>query len=298
MFLLLALSTPDAAFSGATFCGVNSDIDPPQLSAPYDLRNRSTYIQVTNTTTNNVTIHVQIFQNDRGCDELNFDDTLTGNDTVIYDLSNIIRNDGTPVPVNLLDDSNGYVVVTDRDSEAVSTLIGNFRIIDDTGYEYRTNMAGVGPAPDFSFEITNYIANFNTIDGALWADVIGYAYDNSDTSTVTNLDLGVDFSIFVFDLQEEPLSCDTRNFACGSVMNYGINEDYFASRGDALLCPGGGLADPNGGFISFENGFFVPIPNVEFDGDEIFIGLIGINNADGTGSMDYWIHTPFFPPAL
>ncbi|NIP31490.1 MAG: hypothetical protein GTO02_15265, partial [Candidatus Dadabacteria bacterium] len=120
------------------------DLDPPQLSAYYDLRERSSYIQITNTTSQTRTIHVQIFQNDRNCDELNFFDTLTANDTVVYDLDNIIKNNGTPAPINLADDSYGYVVVTDEDIPfAVSSLIGNFRIVDDKGYEYRTNMPGV-----------------------------------------------------------------------------------------------------------------------------------------------------------
>ncbi|NIP31322.1 MAG: hypothetical protein GTO02_16925, partial [Candidatus Dadabacteria bacterium] len=96
------------------------------------------------------------------------------------------------------------------------------------------------------------IANFNTVDGAMYADVVGYAYEGESLSTVTNIDEGFSFDIFTFDLDEEPLSCDRINFACGNVMNYGINEDYMASRGNNILCPGGGLSNPKGGFISFE----------------------------------------------
>ena len=301
LFSLLIL-LPLVSYAGEPFVQSNLSFnhkydESNELLGYYDLRNRSTYVQVTHQDDdeNPLCIHVQIFQQDRGCTELNFEDELTPNDTVIYDLDNILRNDGTAVPINLLDDSSGYVVVTDENTAASSTLIGNFRIIDNSGYEYRTNMAGAGPTPDFTFALTNYIANFNTIDGAQYADIIGYAYDGSNLTTVRNLDLGVDFNIFVFDMDEEPLSCDTRNFACGAIMNYGINEDYTASRESNLLCPGGGLADPNGGYVSLENPVFTMDTSVTFNDDEIFVGLIGLNNGDGTGSMDYWIHTPFGP---
>lgn len=291
-FLLLLLCVPfnaEALIDGTIY--PQNDLDPPQLSAPYDLRDRHTYIQVTNTENLNVRIHVQIFQNDKNCDELNFFDELTPNDTVVYNLDNLIRNNGTPVPVNLADDSFGYVVVSDENIAAPSTLIGNFRIIDLPGnYEYRSNMAGAGlngdPVPEFFLNSGDkFIANFNTVDGANQADVIGYAYDDAQTSTVVNYDDGVSFDIFVFDMNEEPLSCDQKVFACGGTMNYGINEDYPNSRDGEPLCPGGGLADPLGGFISLENPVFI---NRMQPGFEVFVGLIGINNGNGTGSMDSW----------
>ncbi len=286
-----------------------TDIPSQQLSAYYDLRDRSSYIQVTNVAPKPVAIHVQIFQNDKNCDELDFNDNLTPNDTVIYNLDDIKRNDGSEVPVNLNDDSNGYVVITiDSDSQLTidqfsrEGIIGNFRIIDSAGYEYRANLAAQGFIPhEDTFQIP-MIANFNTASGANLADVIGYTYVQNARSesstfsladTVTNFDEGVDFDIFVYDMEEDPLSCDRLNFSCGSVMNYGINEDYKASRGDDLLCPGGSLADPKGGFISFENGKFGTFD--EFSGDDddefevpTFVGLIGINNGNGTGSIDYW----------
>ncbi len=272
-----------------------------QLTAPYDLRDRKTYIQVTNDGTLSgptTRIHIQIFQHDRGCSELNFFDTLTPNDTVVYDLDNLIKNDGSEVPANFLDDSYGYVVIsTDNNGNLGNkSLIGNFRIIDDSGYEYRSNMSGNagGCFTDFGTS-SRRIANFNTIDGAKYADVIGYAYEREGfvTSTVTNIEEGFSFDIFTFDLDEDPLSCDRRNFACGNVMNYGINEDYPASRENNLLCPGGGLANPQGGYVSFENA-----SNDDLDGNAIdvedfdhFIGFIGINNDNGTGSMDIWFNT-------
>ncbi len=124
----------------------------------------------------------------------------------------------------------------------------------------------------------------------MYADVIGYAYEGVEEPTVTNIEEGFTFDIYTFDMDEEPLSCDQRNFACGNVMNYGINEDYRPSRGDDLLCPGAQLADPQGGFVSFENG-----ANLDFDGTDsdaspadVFVGWIGINNNNGTGALDLW----------
>ena len=78
-------------------------------------------------------------------------------------------------------------------------------------------------------------------------------------------------------------------------MNYGINEDYPASRGNNLLCPGGGQVDPDGGYILFDNpnGFnSVPVPDNEFSVEDrdIFVGFIGLNNGDGTGSLDSWFY--------
>ncbi|NIP31312.1 MAG: hypothetical protein GTO02_16885, partial [Candidatus Dadabacteria bacterium] len=240
---LLFIALPTELFARSGTIIPQKDVDPAQLSAYYDLRNRSSYIQITNTTAQTRTIHVQIFQHDRSCDELNFFDELTANDTVVYNLDNIIKNDGSVAPINLADDSSGYVVVSDVNFER-SSLIGNFRIVDDEGYEYRANMAGAQLSGSVVTNLSSgdvFIANFNTADGANYADLVGYAYDDGNSTTVTNYDPGVSFDIFVFDLNEEPLSCDTRVFACGGIMNYGINEDYPASRGNDLLCPGGGL---------------------------------------------------------
>lgn len=353
MFVLGFVSLLLFQFSCAQPDGNIADTDSSfvqQLSGYYDLRERSTFFQITNTSEFPITLHVQIFQHDRECDELDFFDTLTPHDTVIYDLDNMTKNDGSQVPINLNDNSYGYVVVSIPfgDFPIPGRLIGNFRIIDDSGYEYRTNLASFGffpfPLIQEAVEFQNNLfaglddddddevllntdgpqslyANFNTVDGANLADLVGYAYFiNTDLQsyfipagvefgTVFNYDPGVEFDIFVFDMNEDPLSCDSRVFACGGIMNYGINEDYRASRGEDLVCPGGGLADPNGGFISFENGRFInyitpefPDPCADAACDDtnppnftsvpfqapIFVGLIGINNGNGTGSMDYW----------
>ncbi|NIP31169.1 MAG: hypothetical protein GTO02_15755, partial [Candidatus Dadabacteria bacterium] len=169
-----------------------------QQVAYYDLRNRKSLIQITrDSATIEVTrtldsgtcqIHVQIFQHDRGCSELDFFDELTANDTVVYDLDNIVKNDGSPAPINLAEDSYGYAVITG----VRCNIIGNFRIVDDSGYEYRTNTVSHGmveaneiggadtddeddePFCGDNLDIDFY-ANFNTVDGAMYSDVVGFA---------------------------------------------------------------------------------------------------------------------------
>ncbi|NIP32070.1 MAG: hypothetical protein GTO02_21910 [Candidatus Dadabacteria bacterium] len=306
LILAIILATPINGFAGSGVTEiVISNTDTPftrREAAYYDLRDRKTYIQISNTSTSTNNIHIQIFQNDRDCNELDFFDSLTPNDTVIYDLDNIIKNDGKPAPINLADNSYGYVVITAENSP----IIGNVRIVDDSGYEYRSNTVDMVELPFTSepFQVDiDFYANFNTVDGAKFADVIGFAVDTRKSgfdNTAANESNGVSFDIFVYDMDEDPLSCDRRNFACGKVMNYGINEDYPASRGEDLLCPGGGLANPDGGYILFTNpnGFDRDcVNNPQNDsndvfcagrGGEIFIGLIGINNGNGTGSLDIW----------
>ena len=155
LVLLLMILFPINVYAGGP-----EDVDIPgtddpeeELLAYYDLRDRQSFVQVTNRSDENpLCIHVQVFQQDRGCDELDFNDVLTANDTVIYDLDNMLRNDGSAVPINLQDDSYGYVAVSSLDcvdgSDGDDDLIGNFRIIDDSGYEYRMNMISESD-PDF-----------------------------------------------------------------------------------------------------------------------------------------------------
>lgn len=322
LYMALLIAMPINVFAGgAGDVGVDilsSDAPDEEAYAYYDLRNRSTYIQITNQNMygenddNPLCIHIQIFQQDKGCSELNFEDQLTPNDTVIYDMDNIIRNNGSEVPVNLDDDSYGFVAISaytcsDRfDDVGGDPLIGNFRIIDDTGYEYRMNLVsgarerGGGTKRLLSGEgeiFADVIIPFNTVDGATYSDIVGFVVNddnnlscNSDPDpedTVCNDPVGVTFDIFQIDENEERLSCDQKNFACGDgkVMNYGINEDYMNSRGGPLLCEGAGLLPgQKHGYISLENPTYATlIPGQR--GSE-FICIVGLNNNNGTGSMD------------
>ncbi|NIP31768.1 MAG: hypothetical protein GTO02_19860, partial [Candidatus Dadabacteria bacterium] len=301
--------------SNVTF--LTTDRPDEEAYAYYDLRNRKSYIQVTHVddVRNPLCIHVQIFQQDRSCDELNFEDELTPNDTVVYDLDNIIKNDGSEAPINLADDSYGFVAISsfvcgDRDSDGNNDLIGNFRIIDDSGYEYRMNLIMdkrsktiLPPIVPTIFEpidtvTAHVVIPFNTVDGANQADIVGFVVDNDrlgngqegkdDDYNVYNEEAGITFDVFQFDENEEPLSCDKVTFACApdKAMHYGINDDYPASRGDNLLCEGGGLKPgQTNGYISLENPTFLsPLELVDrIEDDFEFICLVGLNNGNGTG---------------
>ena len=81
-----------------------TDTGAGSLYSYFDLRERETYIQVTNTAnldfigddddeispddvSSDITVHVQIFNVDDNCNDNNFFDTLTPNDTHIYNIS-------------------------------------------------------------------------------------------------------------------------------------------------------------------------------------------------------------------
>ena len=140
IILILTVVFPINAISGGLIDRPDTDLANSgilrlniQLSAYYDLRNRESYIQITNISSTSQTIHVQIFQHDRNCSELDFFDELTPNDTVIYDMNNIVKNNGSTVPINLQDDSYGYVVITtyegDPDDHDQHSLIGNWNSV-------------------------------------------------------------------------------------------------------------------------------------------------------------------------
>ena len=172
-----------------------TDTGAGSLYSFFDLRDRETFVQVTNTAnpdvSNNidvsvdVPIHVQIFNVDDNCNENNFFDTLTPFDTHVYNMSDILRNDGNPSGVSLPSDAYGMVVftvVTGIGGETLenSVLIGNFTILDIAGYEYRTNMLGIRSLvqpviiPDFYF-------NYNIKGNVTLSDIVGISL-NQNTS--------------------------------------------------------------------------------------------------------------------
>lgn len=223
-FIAVGLSScgtgiPVAGFFGSTF-PATTDSASNQLISYYDLRSRDSYVQVSNISNETVAIHVQIFQNNvPGCPELNFYDTLTGNDTHIYNLRDLQGN-ANPVNISLADDSNGFMVITHVESASQgspsvlsSDLIGNFRIVDNTGYEYRSNSAGFpsaiferfaelfqlaiaseGMEPPTDQEVRTfflelialiqraqprYTFNFNEIGGVNQSDIVGIGIANA-----------------------------------------------------------------------------------------------------------------------
>lgn len=116
------------------------------LTAFFDLRDRVSFVQITNNDSTATIYHIQIYNVAQDCNENDFFDNYTVNDTHVYNLRDIFTNDGNPSGVDLPDNAYGIVVVTPvnqtLDGFNESPFIGNFRIIDNNGYEYRTNMSG------------------------------------------------------------------------------------------------------------------------------------------------------------
>ena len=82
----------------------------------FDLRDRETFIQLTfpdlDGLGNNAKAHVQIFDVANNCNENNFFDIYTPNDTHVYNMRDIQTNNGNPSGVVLPSDAYGIVVIT------------------------------------------------------------------------------------------------------------------------------------------------------------------------------------------
>ena len=292
----------------------------------FDLRDRETYIQVTNTAnpeliegvgdvdlTAPITLHVQIWDVDNDCTENNFFDVYTPRDTHTYNMRDIQTNDGSPSGVVLPDGAYGIVAVSIINDEGNidnedHVLIGNLRIIDDSGYEYRTNTSGWDNVSEHQTDDL-WTINFNTNEGVSLSDVIAItvndlsSFRNEPEFELAILDAWILFDIDIFDNNENVFSCRNVIFACvdedhpllealleevsddtdssASVarIEYGINETIPHSKGGELLCPGNTISE---GFVNFNR---ISDMNETASLTAFFVGL---NNGNGRGSMDSW----------
>lgn len=281
------------------------------LTGFFDLRERESYIQVTNTDINpsGLTVHVQIFNVGDNCNENNFFDSYTVTDTHVYNLRNIITNDGNPSGVVLPENAYGIITISSVSPIEIDfsrRLIGNMRILDNSGYEYRTNLQGAFTgSQDISLNL-NF--NYNTVGGIKLSDIVGIVltvvpFTDREVKAADIISNNVVFDIDIYDLNETPFSCRDIVFACVDQDNplleelleftgtsvasfeYGINESIPHSRGGELLCPGNNI---NEGFVRI---------NVESIEGNLFRGYVGLNNGNGRGSMDsFWIDNRFGVP--
>jgi len=278
----------------------------------WDERNsRDTFLQLSNTSSSSVTVHFQIFvvnADQADCLPCDFFDVYTPEDTHVYEIANIIANDGGQACNLALDGKYGAVVIS-QSSGPGNPLIGNGRIIDaDGGYEYRYNAhqdrfqqinfsQAIGPLTD------EYIVHFNPIQGFNNVDLVGIVYDDlfggddifSD-SVIMAPTLSATFGvggnqIFQINNDEDFLSCFPVTFACAvGLMDRGINPSYPNSQGqlnNACLsstnAPGPG---PEANFLFMP---FAEFTDLDAGNDNAqFVGYIGLNNDSGLGSMDSW----------
>jgi len=290
-----------------------SDSQSFQLVSFFDLRDRETFIQLTNVESSGVNVHVQIFDVANNCNENDFFDGYTGNDTHVYNLRNIETNDENPSGVVLPQNSYGFVVITltqGLQEEFFQALIGNFRVIDNNGYEYRTNMlARTGYTSLFEEINPDFTFNYNVQGEVSLSDIVGFTATGSFFENGTFEARAADLTeawalvdIDILDLNENVFSCRNVIFACtdqdnplleelleyvsntskGSSANvasfeYGINDAVPHSKGGELLCPGNNIEE---GFVS------INVLNWAGTGGM----YIGLNNGNGRGSMDsFWV---------
>jgi len=271
----------------------------------YDLRDRESFCQATNLGKDDITVHVQVFNVAENCNENNFFDNYTPNDTHIYDLNNIETNDGSPSGIDLQPGAYGFVVVTVVDGiggfATEGSIIGNFRVIGSDGTEYRTNALGIAILNERPSDLTNeYTFNFNQIIDVTLSDVVGIAVDNimGDEVKASNiLNIFRKFEVNILNNNENVFSCRDIVFSCtdqdhplleGLLENsgssvasfeYGINNELDHSKGGELLCPGNNITE---GIVKLNH----LMPTGAFD---LFVGYVGLNNGNGRGSMDsFW----------
>jgi len=277
----------------------------------FDLRDRESFVQLTNIESFEGTVHLQIFDVSNNCNENNFFDTYTGNDTHVYNMRDIQTNNGNPSGVVLPDGAYGFVSIisinpTTGTFADANNLIGNFRILDNNGYEYRTNSVNPFGRVEFPLE-ANITFNFNTKGGVILSDVVGIVFSVRGGEIVTT-DLQDNYfpaEINILNEDEVIFSCRNVVFACtdqnnplleallGTVNNsccgasssvasfeYGINDAIPHSKGGELLCPGNNI---NNGIVKIDR--FLAGEGQ----DRPIIGIIGLNNGNGRGSMDsFW----------
>ena len=345
LFMAFSIMTTNNSYSGVNWFWFSQtdagDIQGPRGAIVYffDLRDRETFIQLTypnidaetgERNGSSATAHVQIYDVSNNCNENNFFDVYTPNDTHVYNMRDIQTNDGNPSGVVLPDGAYGIVTIfIDADTfieERRQNSFGNMRIIDNNGYEYRTNAQTLNDSDPFQtntdeFSEEFYSFNFNKESGITFSDVIGvttlmfsdgdivlFSTDSSDVATTFQ-----PFDIDILDDNENVFSCRNVIFSCVDENNprlkellenaetasvasfeYGINNAIPHTKDGELLCPGNTI---DKGFVKLRP---LDIPQDVRDAIDnkpnnvgppaaVFYGFIGLNNGNSRGSLDsFW----------
>jgi hypothetical protein len=302
--VLLVLPMQAMAQLGGFFPVINqTDTGVDRLVAFFDTRDRDTFIQVTNTSDMDVSIHVQIYDVTgpaQDCEQCDFNDILTAHDTHVYDIDNLVTNATSSEQCSGLPDgeTHGFMVISHTDGPNDS-LIGMFRIIDASGYEYRANAAG--SEDQIAVESNNEIVNFNLANGNNLSDLVGITYVSLDTGNVhADPNIVAIFGsavnqILIYDQAEQFNSCSPTTFSCApGNMDKGIDNALPNSKDGTRVCATSTLNSNSSGWLhlpfntfSCTDGVFGN-PDGTCTEDPFFVGFIGLNNGNGTGSMDSW----------
>lgn len=222
---------------------------------------RNTSIQVTNTDPLlDVNVHVVILN--QNCVEVrDFCDTLTEEDTHVYDFGNLVSNVGQPIPTGNFQGQEGFVVFTPVDScptpnQAISfnALDGNLRVIDVANdFDYGTNVQarlavtfpGLGIADtgttldgisagffgdDVGLLASTLTQNFSVVGGgAAAADAVFINFVDSYGPPYDAIGGFVTITPGIFDAAENFLSCGDFNicFARFGIDDVIVNSDDF-----------------------------------------------------------------------
>ena len=273
-----------------------------QLFYFYDELITDSSIQVTNTNpTESITIHIQIFRSFDPdgdgpatpifCDERDFFDELTPNDTHTYDMDSLNSNTGLVLPIDV-SDTMGFVVITpvvsNVDASAISFqhMVGNY-YRESEGF----NLNSMGrDAVDF---ITgDPLPDGTVLDGVTGGFVIlqpeEYLLDFTSSGTGNNISIyaasfidsygppgllgytvlpgEIVLTSFIFDFAENPTSCGNVTLSC--FFRIGINDTLELEDSGTLIgpqeeiCPGTitpsnteNDGDPEGWLRSFLSGY-------------------------------------------
>jgi len=295
-----------------------TDTGVNRLVAFYDTRGRDTLIQVTNTSSEKVNIHIQLFDVAgvvQQCEECNVDDMLTAHDTHVYDIENLVTNSGpglVPVPfcTGLATDASYGFMVVSLTSGPTGSLIGMFRIIDEAGYEYRANAAGTDSRKgSMGYIGDDQVVNFSSANGNNLSDLVGITFVSLNTSDVLahpgiSTTFGDIFEeILIYDQIEFDTSCSPTTFSCAvGFMDKAIDNSLPNSKGQVnRVCGTSTLNSNNAGWLDLPfSSFNCTDASGVGDGDggcdrePFFVGFIGLNNGDGTGSMDSWWEVGYY----
>ncbi|MCK5390856.1 MAG: hypothetical protein KAJ31_00340 [Deltaproteobacteria bacterium] len=299
LFLILLFS-PLQAISGSpgpSYLNPETDNGSFQLFYYWDLRNRDSSFQVYNNSTSAIRVHVQIFTANSTvapCEEVDFIDQFTSFDTHIYNLRNLTTNSGTsPGLTSLAGGTFGFAAVTlisDTGFDTVTNpvLQGSFRIVDDSGYEYRAHPAGIRP---IGFTTDSYSFNFDSLGSTSFSDVIGIPLIWSAPTFGTPIagpNIFAKFDPFIVDENEFLFSCAPTTFTCSATgLNKGINEAIRNTKDNTRIYNN----TISKGIMRFERPTFSGggpgLTQAEF-----FVGFIGLNDGGKIGSMDSFIAAP------
>ena len=266
---------------------------------------RRTYLQLANIKDTSVEVHVQIWIGNSSilaCEEYDFFDTLTAFDEHTYDMLNMVYN-STSDPIftgNPFESKFGFVIISVSEG-APKSIIGSMRILDQAGYEYRTN--AVEPRRLTARTNLNGLINFTGESGSIHSDLIGITFSETAergtvlSNGVTAVFGGVVDSIYITDENSNRITCSPAVFSCDDddTINYEIDFSMPGNIPNDKICNTSIITPGNTSgtlVMPFQETRCTNPPVTDDDGncrfDTYFAGFWGLNNGSDRGVFDSW----------